>query len=88
MGCAGRVQFSCGVTKVAGGYRSGTDILLGYHSEEGWTAAIHLVTGHYGAEVEVRSLAFLCQAKLSHPGPDTRQGVVLSGLIWCEKPGI
>lgn len=30
-----------------------TDILLGYHSEEGWTAAIHLLTGHYGLEVEV-----------------------------------
>ena len=30
-----------------------TDILLGYHSEEGWTAAIHLLTGHYGIEVEV-----------------------------------
>ncbi|KAK9917370.1 hypothetical protein WJX75_003623 [Coccomyxa subellipsoidea] len=29
-----------------------TDILLGYHSEEGWTAAIHLLTGHYGLEVE------------------------------------
>lgn len=35
---------------------AGTDILLGYHSEEGWTAAIHLLTGHYGLEVEVRSL--------------------------------
>ena len=31
-----------------------TDILLGYHSEEGWTAAIHLLTKHYGIEVEVR----------------------------------
>ena len=30
-----------------------TDILLGYHSEEGWTAAIHLITHHYGSEVEV-----------------------------------
>lgn len=30
-----------------------TDILLGYHSEEGWTAAIHLITAHYGSEVEV-----------------------------------
>ena len=30
-----------------------TDILLGYHSEEGWTAAIHLITSHYGSEVEV-----------------------------------
>ena len=30
-----------------------TDILLGYHSEEGWTAAIHLLTKHYGVEVEV-----------------------------------
>lgn len=29
-----------------------TDILLGYHSEEGWTAAIHLFLGHYGAEPE------------------------------------
>ena len=37
----------------------GTDILLGYHSEEGWTAAIHLITGHYGYEVEVRMPAGL-----------------------------
>ncbi|KAK9815440.1 hypothetical protein WJX72_003688 [[Myrmecia] bisecta] len=29
-----------------------TDILLGYHSEEGWTAAIRLLTNHYGYEVE------------------------------------
>ena len=41
---------------------AGTDILLGYHSEEGWTAAIHLITGHYGYEVEVRvqCLLFAC----------------------------
>lgn len=25
-----------------------TDTLLGYHSEEGWTSALHLVSGHYG----------------------------------------
>lgn len=39
-----------------------TDILLGYHSEEGWTAAIHLLTGHYGIEVEVsmRTVLFVC----------------------------
>ena len=35
------------------GVPAATDILLGYHSEEGWTAAIHLLTGHYGLEVEV-----------------------------------
>lgn len=29
-----------------------TDILLGYHSEEGWTAAIRLILAHYGTEVE------------------------------------
>lgn len=29
-----------------------TDILLGYHSEEGWTAAIKIITNHYGSEVE------------------------------------
>jgi len=29
-----------------------TDILLGYHSEEGWTAAIHLLLKHYGAEAD------------------------------------
>eukprot|EP01025_Chloroclados_australasicus_P055420 TRINITY_DN6706_c0_g3_i2.p1 TRINITY_DN6706_c0_g3~~TRINITY_DN6706_c0_g3_i2.p1 ORF type:complete len:407 (-),score=51.85 TRINITY_DN6706_c0_g3_i2:879-2099(-) len=28
------------------------DILLGYHSEEGWTAAINLVSEHYGQEIE------------------------------------
>lgn len=31
-----------------------TDILLGYHSEDGWTAAIRLISNHYGYEVEVR----------------------------------
>ncbi len=30
-----------------------TDILLGYHSEDGWTAAIRLISNHYGYEVEV-----------------------------------
>lgn len=30
---------------------AGTDIFLGYHSEEGWTAAIRLLTRHYGQEV-------------------------------------
>ena len=30
-----------------------TDILLGYHSEEGWTAAIRMLTSHYGYETEV-----------------------------------
>jgi CemA family len=30
-----------------------TDILLGYHSEEGWTAGIRLITQHYGVEAEV-----------------------------------
>ncbi|GMH32934.1 hypothetical protein BSKO_00768 [Bryopsis sp. KO-2023] len=28
------------------------DILLGYHSEEGWTAAIRVISGHYGKEPE------------------------------------
>lgn len=41
---------------------AGTDILLGYHSEEGWTAAIHLITGHYGYEVEVRMQCLLLRA--------------------------
>ena len=44
-----------------------TDILLGYHSEEGWTAAIHLLTKHYGIEVEVRDAACSCSpASLRH----------------------
>lgn len=29
------------------------DILLGYHSEEGWTATLRLFSGHYGLEAEV-----------------------------------
>lgn len=29
-----------------------TDILLGYHSEEGWTAVLHIISDHYGAEIE------------------------------------
>lgn len=32
----------------------GADILLGYHSEEGWTATLRLFSGHYGLEAEVR----------------------------------
>lgn len=40
------------------GTGAGTDVFLGYHSEEGWTAAIHLLTKHYGYEVEVCGLAF------------------------------
>ncbi len=34
-----------------------TDIFLGYHSEEGWTAAIHLLTGHYNVEPDERGVA-------------------------------
>ena len=30
------------------------DILLGYHSEEGWTATLRILSGHYGLEAEVR----------------------------------
>ena len=30
-----------------------TDILLGYHSEEGWTATIRLIAMHYGWELDV-----------------------------------
>ena len=44
----------CHCTDGAVRVSAATDILLGYHSEEGWTAAIHLLTGHYGIEVEVR----------------------------------
>ena len=35
-----------------------TDILLGYHSEEGWTAVLHIISDHYGAEIEV-SFSFI-----------------------------
>ncbi len=28
------------------------DTMLGYHSEEGWTGFIELVTGHYGIELD------------------------------------
>ena len=51
---------------------AGTDILLGYHSEEGWTAAIHLLTGHYGLEVEVRT---------SMQNPTQVMSSVISGLL-------
>ena len=34
-----------------------TDVFLGYHSEEGWTAAIHLLTGHYNVEPDERGVA-------------------------------
>lgn len=33
-----------------------TDILLGYHSEEGWTATLRLFSGHYGLEAEDEAL--------------------------------
>lgn len=33
-----------------------TDILLGYHSEEGWTATLRLFSGHYGLEAEDEGL--------------------------------
>lgn len=33
-----------------------TDILLGYHSEEGWTAFLRIFSGHYGLEAEGESL--------------------------------
>lgn len=42
-----------------------TDILLGYHSEEGWTAAIHMITAHYGSEVEVRIHVRSCAVQCS-----------------------
>jgi hypothetical protein len=32
------------------------DILLGYHSEEGWTAFLRLFSGHYGLEAENEAL--------------------------------
>lgn len=31
------------------------DVLMGYHSEEGWTAGIELLSEHYMVEVGVRS---------------------------------
>lgn len=31
-----------------------TDILLGYHSEDGWTVALRMVGSHWGYEIEVR----------------------------------
>ncbi len=60
-----------------------TDILLGYHSEEGWTAAIHLLTGHYGIEVEVHLLlvfAALCMSS-GEESPFKRLAPVLLGLV-------
>ena len=51
-----------------------TDILLGYHSEEGWTAAIRLITAHYGSEVEVKYSCILRATVIAvdvlflHPG--------------------
>ena len=34
------------------------DILLGYHSEEGWASAINLFANHYGYEIEVCNYYF------------------------------
>ena len=30
------------------------DVLMGYHSEEGWTAGLELMAEHYTVEVPVR----------------------------------
>jgi hypothetical protein len=35
------------------------DVLMGYHSEEGWTAALELLADHYAIEVPVRSSMLL-----------------------------
>ena len=35
------------------------DVLMGYHSEEGWTAGIELLCEHYGVEALVRSASLL-----------------------------
>lgn len=43
------------------------DVLMGYHSEEGWTASLELLAEHYTIEVPVRlsTRAFLCALQLS-----------------------
>eukprot|EP01023_Acetabularia_acetabulum_P050217 TRINITY_DN5411_c0_g2_i2.p1 TRINITY_DN5411_c0_g2~~TRINITY_DN5411_c0_g2_i2.p1 ORF type:complete len:424 (-),score=97.23 TRINITY_DN5411_c0_g2_i2:773-2020(-) len=61
----GRQQFFRTIGRIASGLSDTSkaflvilvaDILLGYHSEEGWTAAINLFTEHYGQEVEEESI--------------------------------
>lgn len=48
-----------------------TDTLLGYHSEEGWTAAIRLISNHYGFEAEV--CVCLCAVCWMHATPAFRR---------------
>lgn len=57
------------------GVPAATDILLGYHSEEGWTAAIHLLTGHYGLDVEVGFPTCILPLRM-----------ILSGCPRCQQP--
>ena len=51
------------------------DVLMGYHSEEGWTAGIELLSEHYMVEVGVRthtSASFCIQQQQAHPSLHTR----------------
>jgi hypothetical protein len=64
------------------------DILLGYHSEEGWTAFLRLFSGHYGLEAEVgpghkrgasRGIRMAgLRSEMPCPGPVRRQGTASS----------
>lgn len=56
-GAVGRVFSGLSDTAKAFLIIASTDVFLGYHSEEGWTAAIHLVTGHYNFEPDERGVA-------------------------------
>jgi hypothetical protein len=56
-GAVGRVFSGLSDTAKAFLIIASTDVFLGYHSEEGWTAAIHLLTGHYNFEPDERGVA-------------------------------
>jgi hypothetical protein len=55
------------------------DILMGYHSEEGWTAGILLLSEHYGIEPEVCSHH---DAKCSMFWHSFVSSVVLIDVVW------
>ena len=62
-----------------------TDILLGYHSEDGWTATLRIFSRHYGLEAEVTvSLTVLREG----PGCTLVLHACSAGTLAAECPSL
>ena len=63
------------------------DVLMGYHSEEGWTASLELLADHYTIEVPVRlsccSLCTICGACVH-----SKLGPALQQSVCCVQPAL